>query len=58
MNKTLVIIPAHNEEETIYEVVTGALKYADVSVTDDGSTDRTPDILKKILIEKAKKGKI
>jgi dolichol-phosphate mannosyltransferase len=41
----LVVIPAHNEEETIYEVVTRALQYADVSVTDDGSRDRTAEIL-------------
>lgn len=47
-NKTLIIIPAHNEEQSIYDVVTGALKYADVSVTDDGSQDSTPEILKKI----------
>jgi dolichol-phosphate mannosyltransferase len=48
MLKKIVIIPAHNEEETIREVVTAALKYADVSVTDDGSRDRTPAILKEI----------
>jgi dolichol-phosphate mannosyltransferase len=44
----LVVIPAHNEEGTIYEVVTSALRYADVSVTNDGSSDRTPEILKGI----------
>ncbi|MBF0440588.1 MAG: glycosyltransferase family 2 protein [Oligoflexales bacterium] len=49
--RNLVVIPAHNEEETIYEVVTKALKYADVSVTDDGSRDKTPLILAKILKE-------
>lgn len=48
MDKKLVIIPAHNEEETIYEVVTRSLKYADVSVTDDGSRDKTADILKTV----------
>jgi dolichol-phosphate mannosyltransferase len=48
MSKNLVVIPAHNEEETIYEVVTRSLKYADVSVTDDGSRDKTPDILLQI----------
>lgn len=41
----MVIIPAHNEEETINKVVKCALKYADVSVTDDGSRDRTSNIL-------------
>jgi dolichol-phosphate mannosyltransferase len=45
MSKILVIIPAYNEEETIDKVVTCALKYADVSVTDDGSRDRTSEIL-------------
>ncbi len=45
MSKNLVVIPAYNEEETIGKVVTCALKYADVSVTDDGSRDRTSDIL-------------
>lgn len=45
MMKTLVIIPAYNEAETISEVVTRSLGYADVSVTDDGSRDATPEIL-------------
>lgn len=49
--KRLVVIPAHNEEETIYEVVTRTLKYADVSVTDDGSKDRTGEILREIQAE-------
>ena len=48
MTEKLVIIPAHNEEDTISEVVIRALKYTDVSVTDDGSRDRTPAILKEI----------
>ncbi|MBN2161219.1 MAG: glycosyltransferase [Spirochaetes bacterium] len=48
MADRLIIIPAYNEEETIREVVTRALKYADVSVTDDGSRDLTPEILKEI----------
>jgi dolichol-phosphate mannosyltransferase len=48
MSNILVVVPAHNEEESIYEVVTRALKYADVSVTDDGSKDRTPEILESI----------
>lgn len=51
MSHNLVVIPAHNEEETIYEVVTRALQYADVSVTDDGSRDQTADILKSIQAE-------
>ncbi len=52
---SLIVIPAHNEEETIYEVVTRSLEYADVSVTDDGSRDKTPIILKKIQTECSKK---
>lgn len=56
MSKILVVIPAHNEEETIHEVVTKSLSYADVSVTDDGSRDKTAAILKTILSE-CKQGK-
>ncbi|MBN2183161.1 MAG: glycosyltransferase [Sedimentisphaerales bacterium] len=48
MNRNLVVIPAYNEEETIEKVVTSALKYADVSVTDDGSRDSTSEILHEI----------
>jgi dolichol-phosphate mannosyltransferase len=48
MSKNLVIIPAYNEEETIYEVVTRSLMHVDVSVTDDGSKDKTAEILKSI----------
>jgi dolichol-phosphate mannosyltransferase len=51
MSRNLVIVPAHNEEETIYEVVTRSLKHADVSVTDDGSRDKTAEILKSIQLE-------
>lgn len=49
--KPLIIIPAHNEEQTIYEVVTRSLKHGDVSVTDDGSRDRTAEILRTIVQE-------
>jgi len=49
--KTLVVIPAYNEESTIEEVVRGAIKYADVSVTDDASKDKTPAILKSLQTE-------
>lgn len=51
MSRQLVVIPAHNEEETIREVVTRSLRHADVSVTDDGSRDRTAEILKGLLKE-------
>ncbi|HOT45443.1 MAG TPA: glycosyltransferase [Spirochaetota bacterium] len=49
--RCLVVIPARNEQDTIREVVTRALRHADVSVTDDGSTDATPKILAGILAE-------
>ena len=39
------VIPAHNEERTIYEVVKGARQHADeVIVVDDGSTDATAQV--------------
>jgi len=42
--KTIVIIPAFNEEKTINTVVKNAKKFVDkVIVVDDGSTDRTGD---------------
>ena len=44
----ITIIPAYNEEETINRVVRGALGYTDVCVIDDGSSDFTPTILKRI----------
>ena len=42
--KTLIIIPAYNEELTIGSVVALAKKYGDVLVVDDGSLDRTSEI--------------
>ena len=48
MRKSIVIIPAYNVEKSIHEVVTGAHKYTDVSVTNDASTDGTVDILSEI----------
>ncbi|MFA4669675.1 glycosyltransferase family 2 protein [Pyrococcus kukulkanii] len=59
--RTLIIIPAYNEELTIGSVVTLAKKYGDVLVVDDGSIDRTSDIAKKAgaitLRHEANKGK-
>ena len=52
MKNILTVIPAHNEEETIREVVMRSLAYSDVSVTDDGSTDQTPSILKEMALDK------
>ncbi len=47
-SQVLIVIPAYNEEATIREVVTRSLNYADVSVTNDGSKDRTGAILSEI----------
>jgi len=44
-----VVIPAYNEEETISRVIKGVKKYTEnIIVVDDGSTDSTLLILKKI----------
>jgi len=45
--KTLIVIPAYNEELTIGSVVALTKKYGDVLVVDDGSGDRTSEIAKK-----------
>ncbi|MGQ9777491.1 MAG: glycosyltransferase family 2 protein [Thermodesulfobacteriota bacterium] len=45
--KTLVIIPAYNEENSLHKVIGGVrthLPEADVLVVDDGSTDRTAQV--------------
>ena len=42
--KTLVIIPAYNEADSIAEVATRATAHAPVLVVNDGSTDRTGEI--------------
>ncbi|WP_297480356.1 glycosyltransferase family 2 protein [Thermococcus sp.] len=42
--KVLVVIPAYNEELTIGSVVALSMRYGDVLVVDDGSTDRTTQI--------------
>jgi len=42
--KIAVLIPAYNEERTIGSVVLLAKKYGDVSVIDDGSSDRTVQV--------------
>ncbi len=39
--KIITIIPCYNEEEAIKEVVNQSLKYSDVLVVNDGSTDNT-----------------
>lgn len=42
--KYIIIIPAFNEETAIGKVVGDALKYSDVLVVDDGSSDYTVDV--------------
>jgi len=46
--KTLVVIPAYNEEATIYEVVSSLISsgYPNVLVVDDGSVDQTTVLAK------------
>jgi len=45
--KLITIIPAYNEEKAIKDVIYGAVKYSDVLVVDDGSTDHTFKLAKK-----------
>ena len=43
----LTAIPVYNEEAYLEPVLTEVLRYAgDVLVVDDGSTDRTPELLR------------
>lgn len=42
--KFIIVIPAYNEERHIEKVVKGSLKYSDVLVVDDGSSDQTTDL--------------
>ena len=45
--RLLTAIPVHNEEASLVGVLTEVMKYAgDVLVVDDGSTDRTPTLLR------------
>ena len=46
--KTLIVIPAYNEELTIGSVVALAKKYGDVLVVDDGSNDKTSKIAQEV----------
>ena len=48
MPKKIIVIPAYNEERTIAEVVTEAVKIADrVVVVDDGSRDQCGELARK-----------
>ncbi len=45
--KLITIIPAYNEENNIKRVIEDALKYSDVLVVDDGSSDNTFNLAKR-----------
>ena len=45
--RILIVMPAHNEEKTIFNVVKKASKYGRVIVVDDASTDSTSTVAKK-----------
>ncbi|MDR3292416.1 MAG: glycosyltransferase family 2 protein [Methanobrevibacter sp.] len=57
----MIIIPAFNEEKHIKDVVNTALKYGDVIVVDDGSSDNTSENARssgvKVIVTKTNKGK-
>lgn len=46
MGKTIIVIPAYNEEETIAKLIERSKKYADICIVNDGSTDRTSEIVR------------
>lgn len=60
-NNIWIVIPAYNEEKHIKEVITGSKKYGQVLVVDDGSKDKTSEIVKKaktkLIVLKKNKGK-
>ncbi|MDR7402401.1 MAG: glycosyltransferase family 2 protein [Armatimonadota bacterium] len=54
IRRALVIIPVYNEEATLDRVLAEVRRHApdcDVVVVDDGSTDRSPDILRRHPVE-------
>lgn len=61
MVKTLVIMPAYNEEKKIRKVIDECLKYAQVVVINDGSSDNTLEEARKtkaiVLDNKKNRGK-
>lgn len=44
--RTLIVIPAYNEEKNIREVIERSLPFANLCVVDDGSKDRTNEIIR------------
>ena len=49
-SKIVTIVPAYNEEKTIFEVVNSLQKFTDVIVVDDYSTDKTSKLINKLKI--------
>ena len=49
-SKIVTIVPAYNEEKTIFEVVNSLQKFTDVIVVDDNSTDKTSKLNNKLKI--------
>lgn len=48
----VVVVPAYNEEKTIGRVLADLKNYADkIIIVDDGSTDRTAEIIKSLSVE-------
>ena len=45
MSNTIIIIPAYNEEKTIGELIERSKKFTDICVVNDGSIDKTADIV-------------
>jgi len=54
MNKLTIILPAYNEETTIKLVLDKAIKIPNskVIIVDDGSTDKTPQVIMRIIKNK------
>ena len=48
----IVVIPAYNEESSIEELVTAVREYSDVVVVNDGSRDKTGEIIDKLKSER------
>lgn len=44
----VIVIPAYNEEKSIKKVIKDSMKYGDVIVVNDGSTDKTLEIIKQM----------
>ena len=49
-SKIVTIVPAFNEEKTIFEVIKNLQKFTDVIVVDDCSTDKTNNLINKLKI--------